>query len=82
MSWYGVNFVLGAGLHAYGFGTGGQGYVGAYVLAQMVYVGLVWMNVRRRNTVAAGREVVNISEAIDPDRTASATATTAAPVSR
>lgn len=32
MAWYGVNFVLGAGLHSYGFGTGGfpivLGFVG------------------------------------------------------
>jgi ABC-type transport system involved in cytochrome c biogenesis permease subunit len=26
-SWYGVNFVLGAGLHSYGFGTGGAQWV-------------------------------------------------------
>ncbi|MCB0414040.1 MAG: cytochrome c biogenesis protein CcsA, partial [Bdellovibrionales bacterium] len=33
MAWYGVNFILGAGLHAYGFGTGGVEYVvGATVL--------------------------------------------------
>ena len=25
MAWYGVNFVLGMGLHSYGFGTGGSG---------------------------------------------------------
>ncbi len=36
MSWYGVNFVLGVGLHSYGFGQGGQGWVfGA--------VGLNWL---------------------------------------
>ena len=38
VAWYGVNFVLGAGLHSYGFGGGGQGYVGAAVLAQFLYV--------------------------------------------
>ena len=27
MAWYGVNFVLGAGLHTYGFGGGGKEYV-------------------------------------------------------
>lgn len=27
ISWYGVNFVFPAGLHAYGFGAGGQGWV-------------------------------------------------------
>jgi ABC-type transport system involved in cytochrome c biogenesis permease subunit len=43
MSWYGVNFVLGAGLHAYGFNTGGQEYVAAFVLAQWAYVAFAWM---------------------------------------
>jgi len=38
--WYGVNFVLGAGLHSYGFGGGGQGYVAGAILAQFLYVGL------------------------------------------
>jgi ABC-type transport system involved in cytochrome c biogenesis permease subunit len=36
-SWYGVNFVLGAGLHAYGFGTGGQLEVGAVVLLNWAF---------------------------------------------
>jgi hypothetical protein len=27
MAWYGVNFVLAAGLHSYGFGGGGARYV-------------------------------------------------------
>lgn len=35
MAWYGVNFVLGAGLHSYGFGGGGVQYVGAVVLADL-----------------------------------------------
>ena len=38
MAWYGVNFVLGSGLHSYGFGGGGQGYVYAAVLLQFLYV--------------------------------------------
>jgi ABC-type transport system involved in cytochrome c biogenesis permease subunit len=38
MSWYGVNFVLGAGLHSYGFNSGGQGYVATYVVAQLAWV--------------------------------------------
>ncbi len=38
MAWYGVNFVLGAGLHSYGFGGGGQGYVYAAVALQLLYV--------------------------------------------
>jgi cytochrome c-type biogenesis protein CcsB len=31
MAWYGVNFILGAGLHSYGFGAGGVEYVSIFV---------------------------------------------------
>jgi ABC-type transport system involved in cytochrome c biogenesis permease subunit len=41
MSWYGVNFVLGEGLHAYAFGDGGQPYVFGVVGANLLYVALV-----------------------------------------
>ncbi len=37
MAWYGVNFVLGAGLHSYGFGTGGFGIVIAVVIAELLF---------------------------------------------
>lgn len=37
MAWYGVNFVLGAGLHTYGFGAGGVEYVAAFVAAHLLY---------------------------------------------
>lgn len=39
MAWYGVNYVLGAGLHSYGFGAGGVQYVAAFVAANLIYVG-------------------------------------------
>ena len=38
MAWYGVNFVLGKGLHSYGFGSGGQSYVAAFALAELVFL--------------------------------------------
>jgi ABC-type transport system involved in cytochrome c biogenesis permease subunit len=38
MAWYGVNFVLGAGLHSYGFGAGGSGVVVAALVGQFVFV--------------------------------------------
>jgi hypothetical protein len=38
-AWYGVNFVLGVGLHSYGFGSGGYWYVGGFVLAELLIVG-------------------------------------------
>ena len=40
---YGVNFVLGKGLHSYGRGVGGEWAVGSYVLAELIAVGFaVW----------------------------------------
>ncbi|MGZ3700060.1 MAG: cytochrome c biogenesis protein, partial [Bdellovibrionota bacterium] len=41
MAWYGVNFVLGVGLHSYGFSTGGRGSVFGFVMAQLAYVAMV-----------------------------------------
>jgi len=39
MAWYGVNFVLGTGLHSYGFGTGGSEWMLASVIgADMLFV--------------------------------------------
>ena len=40
MAWYGVNYVLGAGLHSYGFGVGGEGYVLVFLGLEAAYVGL------------------------------------------
>lgn len=40
MAWYGVNFVLGTGLHSYGFGTGGYPVVFGIVLAEFAFVAL------------------------------------------
>ncbi len=42
MAWYGVNYVLGQGLHSYGFGSGGAEYVAGFVLVHLVYVVWVW----------------------------------------
>jgi cytochrome c-type biogenesis protein CcsB len=53
MAWYGVNFVLGAGLHSYGFSAGGRGAVAFYTLLQFGYVGAVALLRKRRGTGAA-----------------------------
>ena len=37
-AWYGVNFVLGVGLHSYGFGSGGYAYVGGFVAFELAIV--------------------------------------------
>jgi hypothetical protein len=46
MAWYGVNFVLGTGLHSYGFGSGGYWYVGSFVAFELVVI--VGAMLRRR----------------------------------
>lgn len=38
MAWYGVNFVLGAGLHSYGFGTGGFPFVAGLTAVELIFV--------------------------------------------
>jgi hypothetical protein len=51
-SWYGVNFVLGVGLHSYGFGAGGQAEVGTAVLLNWLFLGAAalryWYETRPR----------------------------------
>jgi cytochrome c-type biogenesis protein CcsB len=55
MAWYGVNFVLGKGLHSYGFGIGGESYVATFVLLDLLFVGFaIWRyRASKRVTVAA-----------------------------
>lgn len=51
MAWYGVNFVLGKGLHSYGFGLGGETYVVSFVIADLLFVAFaIW---RYRSTKAS-----------------------------
>ena len=53
MAWYGVNYVLGAGLHSYGFGTGGVRYVAIYVAAEVLFVlWATWKHRRHQMPVA------------------------------
>jgi cytochrome c-type biogenesis protein CcsB len=43
MAWYGVNFVLGKGLHSYGFGIGGERYVAIFVALDLMFVAFaIW----------------------------------------
>lgn len=50
MAWYGVNFVLGAGLHSYGFGAGGVEYVSAFVAVHILAV--IYVAILRRKQSA------------------------------
>lgn len=43
MAWYGVNFILAAGLHSYGFSSGGAMAVTIFVCAQLGLMGLAFL---------------------------------------
>jgi hypothetical protein len=57
-----VNFVLGKGLHSYGFGIGGETYVAIFVALDLLFVAFaIW---RDRRSAAAS---VALSK-IEPER--------------
>ena len=47
MTWYGVNFVLGRGLHSYGAGTGGMHWIVYYLVLEAAFVGWALLKTRR-----------------------------------
>ena len=52
MAWYGVNFVLGTGLHSYGFGIGGESYVMTAIGLDLIYVTVAIFRYLRRGELA------------------------------
>lgn len=63
MAWYGVNFVLGKGLHSYGFGIGGETYVAAFVIADLLFVGLAASRYRMSKRVVRAPAKIEAAEA-------------------
>jgi cytochrome c-type biogenesis protein CcsB len=57
MAWYGVNFVLGKGLHSYGFGIGGETYVATFVILDLLFVGFAIWRYRASKGVASAPEI-------------------------
>jgi cytochrome c-type biogenesis protein CcsB len=57
MAWYGVNFVLGKGLHSYGFGLGGETYVVSFVIADLLFVGFAIWRYRSSRKIRASRTI-------------------------
>jgi cytochrome c-type biogenesis protein CcsB len=59
VAWYGVNFVLGAGLHSYGFGGGGKAFMGTLIGIEGCYVAAaLW---RSRKPVAMGKPFLRVA---------------------
>jgi cytochrome c-type biogenesis protein CcsB len=53
MAWYGVNFILGTGLHSYGFGSGGYLYVGGFVAIEALILAAATVRYRRERARTA-----------------------------
>jgi cytochrome c-type biogenesis protein CcsB len=56
MTWYGVNFILGKGLHSYGFGIGGEKYVAGLVCVDLAYVALAAIRYHQAAPLLAAME--------------------------
>lgn len=57
MAWYGVNFVLGKGLHSYGFGIGGETYVATFVLLDLLFVAFATWRYRTSQRESMGEQL-------------------------
>ena len=54
MAWYGVNFWLGKGLHSYGRGVGGEGYVVAFLCLDAFFLAAAcWRQAHARGPIPA-----------------------------
>lgn len=47
-TWYGVNYILGTGLHSYGFGNGGEAYYYLYLLSETCFLATIFIMARKR----------------------------------
>lgn len=50
-TWYGVNYILGTGLHSYGFGEGGQNIYYLYLLFELLFVSVSLLLFKRDNGI-------------------------------
>jgi len=67
MAWYGVNFVLGKGLHSYGFGIGGETYVATFVVLDLLFVAFaIWRYRMSKRAIASAGEIKAERAAVSP----------------
>ncbi|MDX1386068.1 MAG: cytochrome c biogenesis protein CcsA [bacterium] len=57
MAWYGVNFILGVGLHSYGFSSGGAKFVTIFTGVQLLWVTLILFRTKNGGTQALPRNL-------------------------
>ncbi len=48
-TWYGVNYLLGAGLHSYGFGQGGAAFYYVYLATEIIFISAILTRRRLKN---------------------------------
>lgn len=63
-TFYGVNYVMATGLHSYGFGSGGETWVAAWVGAELLFLVACW--IRHRSLRAAAPEIQATSAPQEP----------------
>jgi cytochrome c-type biogenesis protein CcsB len=67
MAWYGVNFVLGKGLHSYGFGIGGETYVATFVVLDLLFVAFaIWRYRMSKRAITSAGEIKAERAAVSP----------------
>ena len=49
-TWYGVNYILGTGMHSYGFGSGGAFFYYLFIIAELMFLGII--GIRQRQTLS------------------------------
>ncbi len=58
MAWYGVNYVLAAGLHSYGFGGGGAPYVVAIAIADIALIFILRALYKKKSAALTGKTAI------------------------
>lgn len=48
-TWYGVNYILGTGMHSYGFGSGGEKYYYGFLVAELAFLMFVSFWKQKKN---------------------------------
>ena len=51
-TFYGVNYVMATGLHSYGFGSGGEVWVGLWAAIELVFLAVCWVRHRSLKSAA------------------------------
>lgn len=55
-TWYGVNYILGTGLHSYGFGSGGELYYYAFLIGECLFLVIACWAYFHKHRIKANRK--------------------------